>query len=191
MLGDIYTNLGMIQPALLKYQSALNFDAKITLVSLPRAIEAWIRLEFWEPTEKIINQARLSSAWEEIPASSRSTWARIEAMVAVHLGKDERAEQALVEALEMDPLDGRVALELARFYTRHEKWVEASNYYERAQKEKSLEFQALIEEARMWTVAGDWSRGLEEYRKAESMQPSPKLQKTITELSRSIELRKL
>jgi len=106
------------------------------------------------------------------------------------LGRDERAEQALLEALEMDPLDGRVALELARFYTRHEKWAEASNYYERAQKEKSLEFQALIEEARMWAVAGDWSQGLEKYRKAESMQPSPKLQKTIAELSRSIELRK-
>jgi Tfp pilus assembly protein PilF len=153
-------------------------------------MDAWVRLEYWEPAENLISQARLSSAWEEIPASSRSAWARLEALLAVHLGKDERAEQALLEALEMDPLDGRVALELARFYTRHEKWVEASNYYERAQKEKSVEFQALIEEARMWAVAGDWSQGLEKYRKAESMQPGPNLQKTISELSRSIELRK-
>ncbi len=190
MLGDIYTNLEMIQPALLKYQSALKLDANVALASFPRAIDAWVRLEYWEPAKNLISQARLSSAWEEIPVNSRSAWARIEAMVAVHLGEDERAEQALLEALEMDPLDGRVALELARFYTRHEKWAEASNYYERAQKEKSLEFQALIEEARMWALAGDWSQGLEKYRKAESMQPSPKLQKTISELSRSIELRK-
>jgi hypothetical protein len=42
----------------------------------------------------------------------------------------------------------------------------------------------------MWAVAGDWSQGLEKYRKAESMQPGPNLQKTISELSRSIELRK-
>ena len=109
--------------------------------------------------------------------------------MAVHLGKDESAEQSLRDALEMDPLDGKVALELARLYARKEKWAEASNYFARAQKEKSVEFQALIEEARMWTISGDWSRGLKNYRKADSIQSNPKLQKTIQELSRSIDLR--
>lgn len=190
MLGDIYTNLEMIQPALLKYQSALKLDAKSALGSLPRAMDAWVRLEFWGPADSLIRQARLSSAWAEIPLSSRSSWTRLEAMVAIHLGKDESAEKSLLEALGLDPLDGRVALELARFYARHEKWAEASNYFERSQKEKSLEFQALIEEARMWTIAGDWNQGLDKYRKADSIRSSPQLQKTIRELSRSIELRK-
>ncbi len=189
-LGDIYTNLEMIRPAQKKYLSALELNPSIALQSLPRAVDSWIRLEAWEEAENLIANARATSEWTSLSASDRSSWNRLEAMVAIHQGKDESAEKVLLQALELDPMDGRIALELARFYTRQEKWIVAADYFSRARKTADVEFQALTEEARMWTLADDWEKGVERYRAAYRKFPESNLQKTISQLEQSIEARK-
>lgn len=188
-LGDIYTNLEMIEPALQKYLTALELNAAGALKALPRAIDSWIRLEAWQSTELLINKARAGSEWNSLSVADRSQWIRLEALVAIHQGKDATAENVLLQALGLNPLDGAIALELARFYVRQEKWIQASSYFSRAQKEKDVERSALLEEARMWILSGDWERGLERYQKAQERFPDPRIQKTILELERSIEAR--
>lgn len=188
-LGDIYTNLEMIEPAQQKYLTALELNASGALKALPRAIDSWIRLEAWQATERLIKQASASPEWNSLSVADRSHWIRLEAMVAIHQGKDATAENVLLQALELNPLDGSIALELARFYVRQEKWIQAASYFNRAQKDEAVERSALIEEARMWTLSGNWEKGLEKYKKAQEQFPDTRLQKTILDLERSIEAR--
>lgn len=188
-LGDIYTNLEMIDPASQKYLAALTLNTAGALKSLPRAIDSWIRLEAWAAAELLIGKAKAASEWNALSVAERSQWIRLEALVAIHQGKDTTAENVLLQALGLNPLDGAIALELARFYVRQEKWIQAASYFSRAQKQKDVEKSALIEEGRMWTLSGDWERGLEKYKKAQERFPDPRLQKTILELERSIEAR--
>jgi tetratricopeptide (TPR) repeat protein len=159
LLGDIYMNEKMTQQALEVYSELIERDEKAQYLDAAiRLGRILIELQSYDQALAILD--KIESSYSAVDADDKRSILNLKAQVARATGDDELARTTLVAVLEQDPLNGDALLELADIYQSQDKIEEAIDMYERAERVKGFESQALIKHAQLLVREKEFSKAV-------------------------------
>jgi len=177
-LGDLYHNIGLLNPSLVNYELALGKKEKLSLSRFVRVARILIRRGSYQDgfsyLEKIDRAFGKSYTNEE-----RKDVQLLQAEVLKAIGKKEASEKILREIVEANPLEGKALIMLGQYAWENKEHVQASLYFDRAAKTKDWQIPALIEHARMLVSTRDYDQAVSLLQEVQILDPQPRIDRYL------------
>lgn len=157
LLGDIYVNQGMFGLSLPAYDEALAATAEPVrrFDTVSRALRSLIEHEEWENARRLlaVAEARFGTVLKQ---EQQLALLNLTAEVELGAHNDARAAETLERIIEVDPMNGRALLLLARFYWKEGDTEEAAFLFNRASGIEAVAANALLQHGRMLVEQKDY-----------------------------------
>ncbi|MGB0766895.1 MAG: tetratricopeptide repeat protein, partial [Phycisphaeraceae bacterium] len=189
MLANIYTNRGLFETAVERYQQAIEIasaDKRGDL--LPQLMNAAQVLasrgeESRDATKALIDT--ITTQYEgTIEKDQLTTLLRLNARLALAEGDDEGQAKILEEVVKLNPLDGEALILLGQHYARLQEWPKAISFYERAANIEGFEADAKVRHAQALVLSDRASQALPLLRQAQQIKPRESVQQYLEAVER-------
>ena len=148
LLGDIYINQNLVDVAYGVYEKAMAKYDNLDAGKLIRFANALVQRSAYTRAEEFI-QKTSKYLGDDISKEDKLNLYNLEAEVALATQQDDKAAGLLEKVIELDPMNGRAILQLARYYNDSKDDIETADFYfTRAENLKSVAVDAYVEHAR-------------------------------------------
>ena len=122
---------------------------------------------------------KIGGAKDDWVSRDKTRYLLLEASFAEADGDTAGFERKLVEALESDPLNGEVLMELGSLHSNRGENAKAMFYFERAYDSETYEYDALVLASQMFINDRRFADSLDLLRRASILKPSVELKSLI------------
>jgi len=167
LLADIYANRGMFALALTVYDEALSkTKQKINrFSSISRAISSLIEFEQWSYARELSDLAMVALG-ADLDQDKRLALLNLKAEIELGDRNSDSAAATLEEIIEVDPMNGRAILLLAKYYWQEEDFEEAAFLYQRAENIDAVAAKAYLQYGQMLVQQKDYVEGAKKLRQS-------------------------
>lgn len=150
LLADIYANRGMYSLAIDAYKDALSLTENKAerFKSLSRAISSFIENGAWDEALRL-NVITMTGFGSEIGEEHRLSLLNLKAEIELGANDSDSAAKTLEEIIEVDPMNGRAILLLAKHSWKKKDYEEAAFLYQRAENIDLVSAQAFLQYGQM------------------------------------------
>ncbi|MBX2852950.1 MAG: tetratricopeptide repeat protein [Phycisphaeraceae bacterium] len=189
MLANIYTNQGLFDTAVQRYQQAIELASPEQRESmLPRLFNAARVLSSHGEPSRDATKAMIKTIETKYSGSIKdkdlTALLRLSARIALAEGADDRQAGILEEVVKLDPLDGEALILLGQHYTRLQEWPRAIGYYERAANIEGFEADAKVRHAQALVLSDRAAQALPLLREAQQIKPRESVQQYLEAVER-------
>ena len=184
LLGDIYMNNSVLEPALSAYQHAAQIAGSDDARALLRAANVLTRTANFEKAAVLIKDIRQNETVNLSPDQDLELLNQ-EAKIARAQGDGDTAFETLNKIIERDALNGEAIIELANHYVDMDMLPEAINRYEQAAKIGEYERDALIAHGQTLVRETRYSEALPLLKRALLLESEPNLEDYISRVERA------
>lgn len=184
MLGDIYANEGLFEPAVDAYTRALQAKPPSGPERAIRAAGVLVARAAYADTRRLLAAVETASG-DRLSPETRKTLLKIEARIAASEGEGERAIPVLEEIVAIDPLDGDALVLLGLAYRRAGDLERAAFAFDRASSIEAFEAEARLRHGQMLVAASRHSEALPMLRRSLALRPSENLRTFVEQVERA------
>jgi tetratricopeptide (TPR) repeat protein len=184
LLGDIYVNEGLYDPAVDAYARAMAATPPSDPDRAIRAAAALVARAAYPATRRLIAAVEEASG-DRLSAEDRKTLLKIDAKVAAAEGDGERAIPVLERIVELDPLDGDALVLLGLAQRRAGRVEEAAFAFERAGAIEAFEAEAKLRHGQMLVAETRYREALPLLRRSLALRDSENLRAFIEQVERA------
>ena len=170
LLGDAYHNLELNELSLDAYQECLQRRGDLTVGRFMRVASILIDRGSYQAGFRYLDQIEQKFA-EGMGEEDQLQLLALKAKIKLTTGQDEEAATLLKQILEKNPLDGKALLLLGTHSWKKGSHAEAAIHFERAEKVKEQEVEALIQHARMKVELREYDKAVELLERAQFLRP--------------------
>lgn len=165
LLADIYSNRGMYALAIDAYADALAATSNKAkrFESVSRAIASFIENGAWG-TAMELNKIAAEAFGSEIDEEQELALLNLKAEIELGVNDSEAAARTLEEIIEVDPMNGRAILLLAKHSWKKKDYEEAAFLYQRAENIDTVAAQAFLQYGQMLVEQKDYSEAAKKLR---------------------------
>ncbi|EDY83108.1 tetratricopeptide repeat domain protein [Verrucomicrobiia bacterium DG1235] len=167
LLADIYSNRGMYALAIDAYEEALGATEKKgkRFDSLSRAISSFIENGAYEKALRL-NEITAKGLGSSIEEEQRLALLNLKAEVELGLNNSDAAALTLEEIIEVDPMNGRAILLLAKHSWKKQEFEEAAFLYQRAENIDTVASQAYLQYGQMLVEQKEYAEAAKKLRRS-------------------------
>lgn len=184
LLGDIYVNQSLCEPASKAYLRAIAMPDKVGLDRVMRAARQIAARGAYAECQALVDGIGQSYAAELDPAAQKALL-KLRAQIAVATGAGEEQAKILLEIVDLDPLDGNSLMLLGRYYTRTDDPDRAMLYYQRAAEIEEFAADAKVQHAQVLAKLGRFGEAVPLLRAAQKLNERPQVQKLLEDVERA------
>lgn len=189
MLANIYTNQGLFDTAVQRYQQAIELASPEQRESmLPRLLNAARVLSSRGEASRDATKAMINTIETKYSGSIKdkdlTALLRLSARIALAEGSDDRQAEILEDVVKLDPLDGEALILLGQHYTRLQEWPRAISFYERAANIEGFEADAKVRHAQALVLSDRAAQALPLLREAQQIKPRESVQQYLEAVER-------
>jgi len=183
MLGDIYTNEGLVDLAARAYRNAIDLDPQQSPVRPMRCVEILAQRGGTAQAKALADHLRkvLGDSLQEADAKKLL---KVEARIAVAQGGGADAVATLEQIVSLDPLDGEAILLLAQHYTRANDPAKAIFYYERAEGIEAFEADARLRHAQVLVAQSRFQDAVPLLKRVQELKPREDVARYLEQVER-------
>jgi len=179
ILGDIYTNLGLLQLAFEIYLEAFDRYPSPDLTRPLRSVEILTGHGRHQDAETLLERIR-QKAGTRLDAAQTLESLRLQSRIQLATDRATEAIKTLEQIVTREPLDGESLLLLGDGYARlrsndaeqrQEQLARAVMYYERAEKVAGYTHRALLQHAQLLVAEREYAKALPLLRRAQQIEP--------------------
>ena len=183
MLGDIYVNEGLFEPAVGSYIRAMQKNPERGAERAVRASKVLIARNALNETRRLIEQIEVLHG-DRMEAGDRKDLLKLRARIAVAEGAGEEEARVLEQIVTLDPLDGEALILLGQHAARNNNPEKAIFYYERAQGIERFEADARVRHAQLLAGQGNYTEAQPLLRRAQELKPRDDVQRYLEQIER-------
>lgn len=184
LLGDIYINQNLCEPASKSYLRAIAMPDKVGLDRVMRAARQIAARAAYPECEALVAGVEKHYAGEFDPAAQKALL-KLRAQIAVATGAGEQEAKVLLQIVDLDPLDGNSLMLLGRYYTRTDDPDRAMLFYQRAAEIEEFAADAKVRHAEILAKLGRYGEALPLLRAAQKLNERPQVQKLLEDVERA------
>lgn len=190
-LGDLYLNSNQPHDALKAYEKAFTSKVPLSPARLLRAVQGFLMAEHLEQAEALLGKAALliRDKPESFSAEQHNELRYARARFYDLKGKRDKAVSAYEGLLLKDPLNGKALIALGDLKRSEGSLEEALILYERAQRIKGKEAEALVRQSMIAVDRGNYKEAVRLLESAEVIQPDPVNARFLKQVKRLNSLR--
>lgn len=183
MLGDIYVNQDLYEPALAAYLRALERSPQGGIERPLRAAKVLIARGAVQETRKLVEYL-VTRRGDRLQADEHKDLLKLKARIALAEGAGEEEAKVLREIVELDPLDGDALILLGQHSARTGDLERAILYLERAASLEAFEADAKVRHAQLLVRQGRYAEALPLLRRAQVVKPRDNIQDYLEQVER-------
>jgi tetratricopeptide (TPR) repeat protein len=178
MLGDIYVNESLLEPASRAYASAIAATGKPDYERAVRGAEV-LAARGGEPASRRVIAALREAAGGGLEEALQRRLLKVEARFAVQDGGGDGAAAVLEQIVTLDPLDGEALMLLGDLRARAGELEPAMLAYERAESLKDFEADAKLRRARILVQQSRFADALPLLKRSQELKPRDDLARYV------------
>lgn len=183
MLGDVYVNEALYEPAIDCYARAMALDVEGDSARVIRAAKALSARGAHDETAWLLAElARIRG--DRISTDEKKEVLRLQAKLALVKGGGEEEVEILRELVSLDPLDGGALILLAQHSARNADHEQAIFYFERAAAIEEFEAEAKTRHAQVLVGLKRYSEAIPLLRRAQHLDPRDSVQDYLEQIER-------
>lgn len=183
MLGDIYVNQELYEPALAAYLRAMERTPQGSIERYLRAAKVLTARGATQETRRLVDRIATLRG-ERLDAGERKELLKLKARVALADGAGDEEAKVLQEIVALDPLDGDALILLGQHSARGGDLERAVFYYERAASLEAFEADAKVRHAQLLVRQGRYAEALPLLRRAQVVKPRDHIQEYLEQVER-------
>jgi len=192
LLGDIYSNLGLLELAFGAYQEAFDREPTQDLTRPLRSVEILTGYGRHQDAETLLERIRQKAA-DRLSATQQLDSLRLAARIQLATKRETEAIKTLEQIVAREPMDGESLLLLGDGYAclrgddpqqRREQIAKAVLYYERAEKIARHAHRALIQHAQLLVAEQEYTKALPLLRRAQQLEPRDTVARYLEQVER-------
>lgn len=182
-LGDLYLNKDQPVDALRVYETCFTGDT-VSVARLLRAVEGFLMLDELGGAQKMMDRADALS--DSFTVTEQVHFLRLKGDLAMRYDQPEEAMTFCQQVLELDPLDGRTMLLLAKIQQDRGEQEEALLTCERAARVPGFEVEALIRQAQIEVERNRYATAVTLLEAAQTFKDQPHIARYLEQLRRMV-----
>ncbi len=180
-LGDIYMTVDSPDLALGAYLDSIQKEPKQDIKRPLRAAEVLASRQAWKQATTLLD--RIEATYRDsLNDQDKLKLLKLRSRVALATGDDQEAVRVLQDIINRDPLDGDALLILAGYYARTDQPERAEMLYERAEKLKDHEVNALIAHAQLLVAQSKYDKAVKLLQRAQELRPRDAVAKYLEQV---------
>ncbi len=180
-LGDIYMTVDSPDLALGAYLDSIQKEPKQDIKRPLRAVEVLASRQAWKQATTLLD--RIEATYRDsLNDQDKLKLLKLRSRVALATGDDQEAVRVLQDIINRDPLDGDALLILAGYYARTEQPERAEMLYERAEKLKDHEVNALTAHAQLLVAQSKYDKAVKLLQRAQELRPREAVAKYLEQV---------
>lgn len=183
VLGDIYTNEGLYDPAVAAYLRGIELKPDQSPARVMRAVEALAGRGAQTQARQVAQRVE-EAMGSGLSAEDRRKLLKLEARIAAAEGEGNEAAKVLEEVVILDPLDGEALVALGQHYSRAGDAPRAMVYFERAANIPQFEAGAKVRMAQILVGQEKYSEALALLKRAQEIKPQAEVARYLEQVER-------
>jgi tetratricopeptide (TPR) repeat protein len=183
MLGDIYVNQELFEPAVDSYLRALEDAPERGAERAIRAAKVLSAQGAFDQTRRLVAGIETACA-EQLGTEQRKDLLKLRARLALADGAGDEGARVLEQIVALDPLDGDALILLGQHAGRSGDVEQAIFWYERAEGLEAFEADAKVRHAQVLVREGRYGEALPLLRRAQAIEPRENVQAYLEQVER-------
>jgi Tfp pilus assembly protein PilF len=180
-LGDIYVSVESPDLALGAYLDSLQKEPKQDIKRPFHAAEVLVSRQAWKQAATLLDRINTTYG-DALHDQDKLKILKLKSRVALATGDDQEAVRVLQDIINRDPLDGEALLILAGYYGRSDQPERAEMLYERAEKLKDHEVNALTAHAQLLVAQSKYDKAVKLLQRAQELRPRDAVAKYLEQV---------
>lgn len=185
LLGNIYLKEGVFDNARSIFLTAIRDRGEIDEHEALQATRFLMLNDEYDMAQEIFGY--ISEEGEDWSESNKSLYQYLSGEFAFDKGNYEAAREAFVKALEYDPFNGRILLQLADIHAMNDEVDQAIIYFDRAAFDPKAQYAALVNKSMLLINQKQYEQAMKPLEEAMELRDDPKLIKLHAQVKRVVE----